>query len=1247
MNSTIRTLAAAALAALALSPALPGAAAADSGAAVVADPPGAAAGDADAVLGALVGVVEQDREGPPAQAALTAARDWWDLSRDPAPLVRRLEAVLARGLPQGDADEAVRRTLGDRYLRSGDEKARAAVGVDAGYLGDFLVCGPFGVPAQAAVDVAHPPESGIDLEKEMEGRRGPVRWMRYRSLGIGDLVEPLQYLRPTDGTAYALAQVRSEAGRPAVLKVNARGPHKVFVNGAEVLRRDRLRETLPRTAWVPVTLAAGWNRILVKTVGPQGFALKVCDADRGLPLPGLAVEKGMVLHPASPARPAPASVGYRSNLDAVLGREPAGPEERVLRAILAESYDLPWNAWTDLERAAKDAPASPGVLVRFASFVQGFDEMPEPRWRKNRARGIYEDVLERSPGHVPAVIALAEILSGEDKTEDALAGLKPLAAAGEAGEGEAAQAAAATRAAMERSRRLFPGLDALLKEKPALATAWWSRSRMCQERGWAKEAEDTARKAVEANPRLLPALQYLLRIADGYGDAAGTEKACRAILEANRGDSRTARRLAGILRARGDDAGAVDLLRGVIATWPADFDAREELARAFRAARRYDEAAAVYAELETLSPLEETYPRRRGEILRLKGDDAGARKAWERSLALDGGQGPLRRETERLAGAEADLARRWDVDGVALAKECGGQETYPKAVSVHVVDLQVVRVHDDGSWTSVTHDVYKILNEKGREKYSDLSVPGVLLEVRAISPEGEVFLPIGARGGSFTLEGLQGGWIVESRYLNDQRRGERGFDSGGWFFQDPRFGQDADPVVLSRLVVDMPAGMEVPLLLRNYGPPPAPTVEEGRKVYVFEKRDMDRIEEEPRMPDAAEICPSAHFYQRGSWEWLNLEALDGLEAYASTPILEEKAREVTAGVEGRLARAKSLYDFVNREINGNAGGWGPTGVLLEKSGNRFRLFGALLRAAGIPFDLVRVSTGPPEEKNWELLSDELFPDSGLLVRGEDDAAMTDDAFVFNFARHTPFGRIPLRDRGMPAFVPGPAGPTLFRMPTGSDADIETDVRAAVTIGASPADTTFALRLADPGDGWYGFKERIKDMNEDDRRKETARMLERYLPSADLRTYSYPGLEEAGAPFGMEAAGGLPRILREEGGAMVLPLGLEALDATGDYIERPERKYPFLVRGNLVRRDRVEFDLGGRWRVKRLPRSHTAASKIGTYSLVVSEGSGRVRIERRVRFGECRYSPDEYREFVTWCRDLDSAEEQRILLEEAK
>lgn len=1228
---------------LALAAAAPALAAGD--AAVVVAPPGLAEGDADAALAALLGVVERDRAGPLGQAALVAARPLWDESRDVGPHVKRLEALLARGGLQGDVDETVRRLLGERYLESGDLAKRAAVGVDAGYLGDFLVCGTFGVAARAAVHVPYPPETSIDLEKEMPGRRGPVRWIPYRSLGIGEIVEPHQYLRPTDGVAFALAQVRSEKGGPAVLKMTCRGSHSLRLNGALVLERDRLRSEPARTAWVPVTLAAGWNRILVKLAGTEGFALKVCDPDTGLPLRGLEVETKPVLHPAVPALPAPASVAFRSNLDAVLAAEPATPEDRVVRAFLAGSYDLPWTRWTDLEKAAALAPGDPGIQFRFAEFVEEFREMPEPRWRKNRARALYENVLEASPGHVPAVLALAGMLSGEDRTEEALAGIKPLPEA----KGEADAAAAATRAALERSRRIFPGLDALLADRPLLAEGWWTRSLFCQARNWPKEAEDAARNALEANPRHAGALNHLLRLADGYGDAKGAEAACRSVLAADRGNSRAARRLAEILRDRGDGEGCRKALEEIVATWPSDFDARAELARHHAAGKRWDEALACWRWLEAQSPLDPSYPREIGALLRLKGDDEGAKAAWRRSLDLDGAQGPLRRELERLEGGDFDFARPWIVDGVALAKDVGGQEKYPKAVSVHVLDMQVVRVNDDGSWTSITHDVHRILNEKGREKYSEITLPGQVLEVRAISPEGEVFLPIGARGNTFTLEGLQAGWTVETRYLNDGRRADTGYDGGGWYFRDPGFerGEDPDPVILSKLVVDMPASMEVPLLLRNYGPAPAPAVEGGRKVFVFEKRDQDRVEAEPGMPGAEEICPYAHFHQPGSWENVNLEALDLLPRFATSPILEEKARAATSGIEGNLARAKALYDAVNAEILGNAGNWGPTGVLLERSGNRFLCFGALLTAARIPFDLVRVSTGPEEGKTWEIASEDLFPSVGLLVRGPDDAAMDDDAFVFPFARHTPFGRVPEDARGKRAFVPHPHGPAMFRMPAGDDGDLEMRTAAAVVLGAAPADTTFTLDHRNPDDGWYGSKERIKDMNEDDRRKDTARTVERFLPAANLKDYSYPGLLEAGLPFRLTASGGLPQALREEGGSMVLGLGIDPLDASGRYVERPERNWPFLLQDSDVRTDAVTYDLGGSWTVASLPRGHTAVGRIGTYSLVVEKEDGRVRVERRVRFSPCRYSPDEYREFVAWCRAIDAAEEQRIVLAPAK
>jgi tetratricopeptide (TPR) repeat protein len=1226
-----------------------------SDAAVVADPPGWADGDADAMLDALVGVVERDREGPLGQAALVATRGLWDDSRDAAPYVKRLEAALAAGGRAGDTDEMIRRTLGDRYLETGDDAKRLAVGMDAGYLSEFLVCGPFGTSASAAVDAPYPPETALDVEKAMAGRTGPVRWMRYRSLGVGELVEPFEYLRPTDGVAYALAQVRSEKERAAVLKVTCRASHKVLVNGAEVLRVDRLREAPGRTTWTPVTLAAGWNRVLVKVVGSPGLMVKVCDASTGLPLDGLEVEKGVLLHPASPALPAPAKVGYVSNLRRLLAAEPAGPAERTVRGIMCEFYDLDWPAYTDLERAAKEAPGSAGTVLRFAQFVQSFGEMPEPRWRKNRARALYEDVLERSPCHAEAVIALAHILDGEDRTEEAIAGLKELPPPPKEGSltPEAAKSAAETRAAMERSRKVFPGLDALVDRLPKLAWARYVRSELCQNRSWWKEAQEAAEKSLEANPRCVRALSYLLRVAENFNNTPKAEETCRRILALDASDTRVSRRLAGILRSRGDDAGALKILEAVVARFPSDFSVREERAQHLAALDRVDDAVAALRDMAEISPLEESYPRRIGELLRKKGDDAGAAAAWQKSLDLAPGQGVLRRELARLKGADLDFFKKYDVDGLAMAKEAGGQDKYPKAVAVHVLDLSIMRVNRDGSSTSYTHDVWKILNEKGREKYSDINVPARpqdILEVRAVSPDGQVYLPIGARGSSFTLEGLQGGWIVEYSFIRDQPRTDRGFDSGGWYFQDPDIGGEADPVVLSRYVVDMPEEMDPPLLLRNYGPKPQPVVENGRRVWTFEKKDQDRIESEPRMPGADEICPWTRFYAPWKWEDINLEAQDAVEGLKPTPILEEKAREVAGGAEGPLAKAKALYAFVNREITGNAGGWGPTGVLLEKSGNRFGLFGALLRSAGVPFDVVKVCTSSPDSVLWEVPEPDFFDSTGYVVRGDDPSSMADDAFVFPFARHTPFGRIPSSCRGQPALLPGRAGATLFRMPEGSDADLEEATSTTVTLGAAAGDTTFSLRVIDPSDGRYGYKERVKDMNEDERKKQTAQMLGRFLETADMKTYAYPTLESYGEPWVLEASGALPRLVKQEGGESVVPLPLQPLHLMDEYIQKPDRSWPFVIRdrgSREVRRDEVVFDLGGRWRVKSLPGGHTAATKLGTYSLTVSPEGGKIRVVRTVRLGDCRYTPDEYRELVTWCREIDAAEEQRLVLEEAR
>jgi len=1207
-------------------------------------PPGWEAGDAARVLDALVGVVERDREGPLAEAALLQARSWWDACPDPSPFVRRLEAVAGRGIPQGDADEALRRTLDDRYVETGDLKKRAAAGRDAGYLGDFLVVGPFGRSQAAAVDVAYPPEQGIDLDSEMTGREGPVRWMPYANLGIGEMIEPFEYLRPTDGTAYALGQVKAKGG-PAVLKVTCSGVFKVFLNGADVGKADRLREHLPRTLWLPVTLAEGWNRVLVKVVGNAAFAVKVCDADRGLPLAGFEVEKGRTLHPAVAALGAPGKVAYRSNLAALRAAEPRGASARALRGRLSDSYDAKWDAYEDLKAAAGEDPKDPGVLYAYADFVEDFNELPQPRWRKNRARALYEDVLEAVPGHALAAMNLAGFLHGEDRTEEALGGIRelPKATADAASDPAAAKAAAETRAALERTRAVFPGLDRLLADRPGLARGWLLRARFCQDRSWEKEAEEAAAKATEACPRLTSAWSFLQNVAERQGNTGRVEAICRKMAAVDHGAYGVRRRLAGILRQRGDVEGYLRELRALEEEVPSNFGLRTERAGVLASLRRYDEVLAVYRELARLSPLDFDYAWNVGHYLRLKEDEAGAKEVWRKALALGPGRAVLRRSLERMEGKDYDFARAFDEDAVKVWKECAGQEKYPKAIAVHLLDLQVMRVNEDGSYSTITHDAYKILNEKGREKYQNITVPGQLLEVRAISPEGEVYMPIGAHGNSFTLEGLQAGWLVEYRYLQDTGRNDHGFDSGQWYFQDPQVGADADPVILSRWVVDLPESLSAPMLLRNYKGAPEVKTANGRRSLVFEKRDQDRIEDEPSMPPVDELMPWVHFYAPWTYDEVALEAQSELSAWRATPVLGAKAEEVLRGVQGTVARAARIYAFVNEHVQGTSGGFGATGVLLEASGNRFLLFAAMLRSAGIPFDPVHVSSGSDDSNRWEIVQPGLFDEEGIAIHGEDGR----DVYVFSFARHTPFGRLPRGVRGRPALLPGPGGPTLFRMPRGDDAEVELFHDVTIRLGAKPGETTFRLALRNPNDGAYGQKERVKDMNLDERKKEASRVATRFLPTPDVSEFDFPGLETFGEAYAFNASGGLPRQVIEEGGETVVPLGFPPGDMAENYVQKPEREWELVLSDDEVRRDLVTYDLAGKWKVKRLPRGHTTAGRLGTYSLRLWQEEGKVRVERRIRWVSCRYSPDEYREFVSWCKDIDAAEEQRIVLEAAR
>jgi hypothetical protein len=496
------------------------------------------------------------------------------------------------------------------------------------------------------------------------------------------------------------------------------------------------------------------------------------------------------------------------------------------------------------------------------------------------------------------------------------------------------------------------------------------------------------------------------------------------------------------------------------------------------------------------------------------------------------------------------------------------------------------------------------------------------------------------------MEGLQAGWLLEYRYLNDSGADERGFNSGRWYFQDPGFesGSNPDPVLVSRLVVDAPAGLNVNLQVRNLPvTPQITTTPDGRRVSVWEMRNVDRIEPEPNMPDADELCPSVSHYTAWTWPELVHNYRDYLRNLSPTPLLRRQAREICGALTDPIEKARALYAWVNEAITGNSGSGGASGVIMERSGDRFLLFGALCVSADIPLDLVRICSDADDATMFEILEPDAFDGWALAVGGGEKPIFV----CYPFARHTPLGLVPQYLRGKPAFLAAARGAHLFRMPAGNDDDVRAVNDIKVTLGATPAETTFRATISRPSERWYGSKENVKDMNEDNRKKNAAGMVTSLLPAPDLRTWEWPGLEEAGKPYVLVATGVSPHLLREEGGAFVLPLVPNPMDMAGSYIDKSEREWDLVLRGDDVRRDVIEFDLAKRWEVVSLPGPHHAASLLGTYSLVPERTGDVLRVRREIRFRPCRYTPDAYRAFIAWCRAIDTAEGQKIVLRAAK
>ena len=1215
---------------------------------------------------------------PEAVTALVDVLDLWDLVDDRTRLVAFLDEA------RGDARQHPAVRARATYLRAlvhdrqgerarGDELRR-----ELGFIGSWMVLGPFGNEGKSGHAQALPPESeaAVDPRQEYLGKERPVRWRAFpERLASRGLVALDAGLRPAENVVgYATTWVEVARDQDVALHTGSAGAIKVWVNGREVLSREVYRPARFDQDVAGAHLHAGWNRILVKVCAAEAgwaFLLRLSTPNgRSLrSLRSLPSQDGFrgssTPHPVTLERGRPAPVRV-VDLEAELRRAAQGGDAMTLRALglyLVEVSPADVEvqaAYRELERAAALSSTTEGYRLA-ARAARNHDDrrkalelaldamrikkaMPRERartltelarvygeaHRERRALDLLHQALAEDPDFFPATLALGQLVAD---------GGVP----------------AAGQALLEEVARRHGAL-AVLRAQAELAV----------QRDQDALAEPLYRRLREANQEDLAALRALYRLARNRGDVP----AALGFLDE-------------LTRARPELSSPVS--------------EREELLTGLG---RFEEARAVIEQALADCPEEARLQERLGRVLHRLGRDAEALGALRRALELRPQNPDLQAyvrhlETLETAAVQArgvaaesasparpeklgdDLARAWEVP-IAEVLEAGRKSPSPKnsgdAARV-LLDLEAARVHPNGLSETFTERVVEILDDRGAREQNEVDIrytPDTQsVEVkwaRIYKKSGQVVqaaaqfdrdvsepwygLYYDVRAQSIEFSRLEPGDVVAVAYVvSDVGRRNLLAD----YFGNLHALQETLPRLDSRYVLITPRARafyfnepRLPGLVREVR-------EQGEeRVFTYRATGVPKVAAEPGMPGFTEVAAYVHVSTYKSWEdvatWYR-----GLVAEQLVPddALRQLAAEAVRGVSDERVRIRRLYDLVvqkTRYVGLEFGihGYKPyrvTQVYARKFGDckdKASLLLVLLREIGMEATLVLARTRRGGDLDPYPASLAPFDHAIVYVPKY-------DLYLDGTAEFSGSGELPAQDQDIPVLLvsdsrTGGRG-RLVRTPV-LPAERNRVLRTSRVELDALGHARVVLDASVSGEVAHEWREHYQAPGERSERFEKAENASH--PGARVLRVEFPSLDDLERPVEVRAELEVPWA-RRRGADLEMPaLGHEGQLARA-YARLSERTQDLVIGFPWEQEERVTYVLPAGYAPKRLPEPRRIESPFGRFVLAVERSGGEVLVRSVLTVLRHRVTRAEYPAFRRFCLEVDHAVEQALVLggEEAK
>ncbi len=1187
-------------------------------------PPGIATADWDRAVQALLDRIAEAPAHPLAPALLSRVATLLDLVSDRNAFTARAVRILDSGEAGPVLTSMLQQVRREHLLRKGDEAALLRSGdLFPGSVRTWAAIGPFGDAFPGNLSVPFAPEQGLALGAAGIGLDGrTLQWQLVARRSFESHADLSSLSDLSGGVQYARAQVRSPRSGPAYLAVRAPRGLVVWWNGEEVSRRDA--EIDPPSLWtpIPVHLRSGWNQLLVKVDAAQGAWVSASLLDeRQAPVLALEeepalVERGMAPATEGAARPAPC-LTTDARLSAILAAAPADApgvaDVRALRGLGRRTSDLQSAAIADLRAAATAEAGRPDLQLALAETLLGARYLPDVE-AKNRAREAIDRALVAAPGFVPALLVRADLLARDDRMEDALA-----------------------------------VLDEAGTANPLSYLVPRARAGIFRRLRWPAEQARALQEASSRAPAHLGLRLELARDARFEGDSAreGAELDAAAALDATNRQISERRIERWFLTSQG--ALAIAERERFARLWGLPED-RSQIASTLEVLGKGPEALAIRRTLCQQRPRDLEARLALARLERRLGHDDEAMASWAKALEIAPGDATVRTWFREVRGSlpEDDFFERHRVDARRAIADYVPSAQDTKAPDALVVDLQVERFLPDGSAEVEVTTVLRVNDPQGVERNGSARFEGEALELRVVHPDGTSDEPVLA-GGDYAFSGLAPGdfIVTRSRALRSARPGERPL-AGRFFFQSLE-----RPYVLSRYVVALPRSLGMRVEERNFEGEREVIESDAEVVHAFTVRGSERILPEGNAPDPIRFLPWVQVGAGVTHDQLNrfyrarivrdmevTEEIRGAAKEALASLRDGGGAQPGGADPGDRAKAAALFAFTNDLLIERSGG-SATGSLLLRRGSALALFGALLQAEGIPFDLAvarRIPAGGDDEPHPAFLDLGRYhvPLLRVVPREGGDPLWVDLSF-----RLQPLGALASAFSGAEALVTGAGGATVEHLPAlpdeeWSQGEIVSEIRLT---GGKAASARIELTLRNAA-AWVN-REQLRNVTEDERRAFGARIANALLQGIELESFSLPTLDDPAAPLVLRIEGTVRNFLRDGATGLEAPALLQPRPLARAFAGRSKRRLPLRFREPQYARETVTLLSSGAARFGELPPPVEREEPYASYSLRVVRDGGAITIDRVLRIEPCELAADRFSEFLAFCRVVEETDQAKI------